>query len=777
MSTGNLAQIKLTADPKGVKEGTAEAKKYTEQFAKDARKALESLGVSSEKLDEHLENLAEKIKEASEASEDASKKHALLNAELAKSATLLAAGLGLLGPVAQGMAGIATVTELAGIAFKNTNTNIEILDKSLIESQKLAVEFAGNAEGLKKRLEEMGVTAEDVGLKIENEFDRIKTSSAELWKAFSGGQFQKTWDDAKRVTKGWLDWAGNGFSTFAKNVGTEIRDVLDTTAKGVQGARNLLARGLNKIPGMGADDSDIKANEGGDAARAESEKQDKINQLYEAQHAESLARQRELSAAKNEAARQELENIEIEGIKSEEVIKEKLAANAKLMQQLVERNELQTEAGDKLIATEEKLIARSKELGEQQRQRADEMHSMGESLAEIYSSFEKLKEAEVLAQQPLGVLNDLLEEAKENLDEINSESSATTEQRLEALNKVKDLEQRVHTKELQDIRERNEAEIHAINLRLETERKAIEAAQALEEYKLSTIHEMSLQQLKDQGANYQVVHEQRLKFMEEELQLALKNADSEEERNELLWQNEKDKFAANIQMEQQQNADMKQASKNYRDVEDAEIEAANRKKLAKLQLEGAKTEELHKAAMEAIDEEEKRELARTNDAAKQAEIAAAAKIARIREITDFEIQKEKEKADKLKKLEEDVRSGKISYAEGLAQSGVKPMTRAEQNAALKQKAKDRKEAVAKNKEALADKKRLAAVERKQGKSLAATNAKAKAEARAKAGGKSPDTKVLGDIKEELKTIASAAHQTNENESKLIQAVESAGGLA
>ena len=169
----NKTTIDLVADPKGIRVGTAEGTKNIKEFAQGSIKNIEELGESTKELESQLDKIKNKLADVVSASSGVTEENVKLAASLAATSAELAAAFGLLGPIAAGLVAVKTAAEVAKFAFDGANESVEVLDKSLLESQKIIDAYGGDIEGLKKRLEELGVTDEDVGLKIEDSWDRV----------------------------------------------------------------------------------------------------------------------------------------------------------------------------------------------------------------------------------------------------------------------------------------------------------------------------------------------------------------------------------------------------------------------------------------------------------------------------------------------------------------------------------------------------------------------------------------------------------------------------
>lgn len=794
----NNASIDLKANPEGVKAGVGEARKAVEKFAEDAEKYFKELGLTSEELEERLKSLRETLTGLAEENEVAAKSGTLLNAELATEGVLLAAGLGLLGKTAAALAVVTTGATLYKEALNSTSEKMTLLDKSLLGSKKLIEASGGDVEKLNAMLAAMGTTAEEQGIKVENAWGKVSKAGDKLFKQmFAGGKIQEETNSwftklSQSMRQGW-----DGFwEREAKNTEKDI-DQLTALAKK---ARDVLARTVGNVlnfssesGGFAADQDSIADEEKGAEEHRKSEEADKIAQLYKEQHKESIERQEELAKAKQETAAEEREDLEINGLYSIKLIEDRITANQKFQEQLVKENKLHLEIGEKTIATEEKLLARKKEfLAEQEdaeRENLEAMLAADAALGNIEKGFKETAKAAYEANLPVIALNELLAVEETRLKELTKLNLLKTNEGITSLERVGNLRQQIHSRTMKDMQTEEDFQVAKLEREFDERVSAQNRLKAIEDSKRASSEQATLQILKAQGATEEVLHQAKMKMLDAELARALDAENDVEKQKDLVAKHEidRDKLVS--------EAGLTEELKRYklaeigRNVSETKEDAQFKKKMAGLELDGASDKKLHDERMKHIDEEEKRELGKTKSDIEQAAVRAQAEKARIAEKTEFEIREMK----RIKDLENDVKSGKISFAEGLAKSGLKPLSRKQVVANLKQRGKDKKEALADNKRTGQLKASVAAAGRRNDRDIAEGK---KAETRKKAAAQAAKDKMKqlelvdknldrdakgggSENKSEdlLKELVAAAKTTNSNEDKMIKTMETAGGLA
>ena len=788
----NNASIDLKANPEGVKAGVGEARKAVEKFAEDAEKYFKELGLTSEELEERLKSLRETLTRLAEENEVAAKSSTLLNAEMVTEGVLLAASLGLLGKTAAALSVVTTGVMLYGAALNTTTEKMELLDKSLIGSKKLIEESGGDVEKLNAMLAAMGTTAEEQGIKVENAWGKISKSGDKLFKQmFAGGKIQEE-------TNSWFSKLGqsmqHGWDEFWTKQGDWVAGGVDALTKQAKNARDVLARAVgNLVPTFGADQDQIADEEKGAEEHRKSEEADKVAQLYREQHKESIERQEELAKAKQETAAEEREDLEINGLYSIKLIEDRITANQKFQEQLVKENKLHLEIGEKTIATEEKLLARKKEfLAEQEdaeRENLEATLAADAALGNIEKGFKETAKAAYEANLPVSALNELLAVEETRLKELTKLNLLKTNEGITSLERVGNLRQRIHSQTMKDMQTEEDFQVAILEREFDERVSAQNRLKAIEDSKRASSEQATLQILKAQGATEEVLHQAKMKMLDAELARALDAENDVEKQKDLVAKHEidRDKLVS--------EAGLTEELKRYklaeigRNVSETKEDAQFKKKMAGLELDGASDKKLHDERMKHIDEEEKRELGKTKSDIEQAAVRAQAEKARIAEKTEFEIREMK----RIKDLENDVKSGKISFAEGLAKSGLKPLSRKEVMANMKQRGKDKKEALADNKRTKQLKASVAAAGRRNDRDIAEGK---KAETRKKAAAQAAKDKMKqlelvdknldrdakgggSENKSEdlLKELVAAAKTTNSNEDKMIKTMETAGGLA
>lgn len=950
----NNVTIDLKANPQGIKVGVGEASKEIDKFSKDSVKSFEKLSEEAEALEARLTDIKDKLAALSAANADITEKQTSFGIAVAKVGVEIAACAGLFGPLVAVVASAKQGFDLAKLSLESTGKTVEELNPNLDKLTQELVTASGGFTKFEEKANEAGVELEDFGIKVETNFERVKKAAANMLGKIGNGEYKKTLDDAKEYFGNWGSGTSSMVAKFASGVNklaNDITDDLESMAKAggdsFAALRNAAARGLGSSGLIvspdgkgGADESDIRANEGGQAARADREKQEANEAAVRKFQAESLAFEKEVAEAKNANKLAEVEAIELLGITSMKVVNDKLKHEREVRESLKLTNELNSEAGRKSYEQTAKLEGVAKAVSLEYRRQAEEARSVAKEAEDIADSFQKQKESIELNNSSVEDLKEKLVASNAEMAEAAKNQTKEDDARLERLQRIAALQHKSENLNQTD-NDKKDTEAAIVAVRVEQEKadkaasdriatngdlrrrinqehiedigiesKAIDARYSLEETRIGEVDRATITRLKAQGASDEELHNLRLDMLQEGAKRALAHADENKnhdqaaaERIQINGQLEKDvlrenaEFALNEDMKvfkakerqskvaeayinsyqqdtlkhlQAQGASEKIIHEQKLKMLDAELEralenskteegdldliaqhkiakakdvydfhtneemkgyklaeinrgvtetkndATYRKKIAAMRLSGASDEKLHKAAMQHIDEEEKRETDKAKGDIERAAVKAQAAKARIQETTDYEISKEKEKHDKLKQLEDDVRKGKISYAEGLAKSGLKPKTRKEINEQLKQRVKDRKETVATDKQNKADKKngpaakiaKQEAQDKRKDKAVAQAKAVAKAKEdvefrkavrqhnadprfkdRQVAVGKVKDKvfqnasagenhseKILNKVEGHLKSISDAAATTNAHEVQQLRALENVGKL-
>lgn len=824
----NKATIDLMANPKGVKVGTDAGTKHIHDFSEKSIKELEKLGLSSEELEERISSLKERLAELVATNSSITESQAELGLTFAKNAVEIAACLGLFGPLIQVLANAKSAAEVANSVLENTSKTLQELNPNLDRMTKQLVDAAGGFDNFQKKVNEAGLELKDFGIKTENNAERVKKATSEMLGQISNGEYKKAWDSIASDALSTYDYLAHGTNKLANDMTDDFENMAKAGGDAFKYLRDQAARWLTTSgaiiqPGGkgGADESDTKANEGGQATRKKSEDDDAAQRAKALLQKESLAFEFEISKVKQDNRRKELEDIELLGVTLMKEVNERIKREEVIREELKASNTLNSEAGKDSYERTAKLEGVSKSISLEYRRQAEEARNIVKEVEDIADHFKKQKEA-------IELNNAGVEELKEKLIASNAEMAAAArnqakedEARIERQQRIVALKHK--SEETPDNRDKEaiEAAIVAVGVEqekvdkaakdrittnsdlrqsinqkqldaIEIEKRAIDARYSLEETRIGELdratmvrlkaegtsdadlhtlkldmmqeeakralahadenkdrdqakaeriringqlekdvlqenanfalaedmkvfkekdrqfsittdrihstNEATLRVLKAQGATEDMLHDQRLKMLDAEFERRLEHETDNEKRLDIAAQHKIDKAKEIAAFQLNEDLKRYKLAEISRGIGEAKEDAEFKKKFAQMELNGAKAKKLHEARLKHIDEEEKRELGKTNGLIEQAAIRASAKKAHIQEVTDFEISEMK----RIKDLENDVKNGKISFAVGLKKSGIKPLSRQEINDNLKQRAKDHKKGVVKAAKAKAE---------------------------------------------------------------------------
>jgi len=397
----NEANIDLKANAAGVKIGVGEARKEIEKFSEQSKAALRSLNTASKEMEEQFTALDESLAQTGETAEEASSSYL----ELAKTAVMLGASFTKIG---QAVFAAELAYEGLKIGLENTGQSMTVLDKSLTKSQQLIDDAGGDVTKLTKTLADMGVTAEDVGIKVENNWtkstDAIKKAGSELAGGSYMGKFVAELKRGALEGEGVLSDFGKYMKDWGEDLGRQAKEGVEDLAGGLgglaKGARNLAARA------MGADSEGLAEEEKGLKIQEETAAAAKVKAIHDAMFAEEIARQKEVNKIIEEG-KAEIEN-RTQAVKEQGVIEVATAGQLAAMRDdvLTYMQKLDGIDGNSVKAAEKKLellqkyadltaaIAAKKE----QEDAADRERTLRDSEAEI-QAIEDWKDAQKAAME------------------------------------------------------------------------------------------------------------------------------------------------------------------------------------------------------------------------------------------------------------------------------------------------------------------------------------------------------------------------------------------
>ena len=286
----NEANIDLKANAAGVKIGVGEARKEIEKFSEQSKAALRSLNTASKEMEEQFTALDESLAQTGETAEEASSSYL----ELAKTAVMLGASFTKIG---QAVFAAELAYEGLKIGLENTGQSMTVLDKSLTKSQQLIDDAGGDVTKLTKTLADMGVTAEDVGIKVENNWtkstDAIKKAGSELAGGSYMGKFVAELKRGALEGEGVLSDFGKYMKDWGEDLGRQAKEGVEDLAGGLGGAATAVRDVLSKA--MGADSESLADEKKGVKIQEETAAAAKLKAIHDAMFAEEIARQKEVN--------------------------------------------------------------------------------------------------------------------------------------------------------------------------------------------------------------------------------------------------------------------------------------------------------------------------------------------------------------------------------------------------------------------------------------------------------------------------------------------------
>lgn len=727
---GNEATIDLKANPSSLDAGLAKGLQETQNFATDATQAFEKVEKASEtlseslvKVGEHLTNLAHSSTATAAAQETVvaattqevtatssliglikeqlvisgllvgSKKvytavtsgavtktiaettaFSSLNAVGAKVATTI-------GSIAASVGKSTALTVAATVAVQgltsaldSTGQKMAVIDKALVHSQSLLDHARGDLGKLNSMLDELGVTAEEAGIKVETNLTRVQDAWSKAFKNFATpvetelakaeGVWGQFWRDLQLGTEreakpiaDVFEGLGNFVSSFVKDARQEAKDFyMDMSGASQQQIADETAR-MAKLEQI---------------ARSS-----KINAINEKLASEGLARFQTYYNQRLQSAKQA---ITAEKAASEDSIIS-LERQTKAMDELRRSLELagkfKGHVAEDWLAKDQAIINRTEQLKAAVRSIQRELSDDAGEKGTRSRKREKDEEKQAIAVETAGrgqllAMLDDEKDKREKLAKFDSDNAERfAQQKEDNLNRIRTLEKRIHDQELADIAELNAKDLERINRQLAFKKQLKEEQNELGNAQVQLQQEKALQVMQLQGVTQKRLHEERMKFIDEEEQRLTSQLEvqSPEAQEDIKFQARKKRQQELAQFEHQQVEDAFHVQKLQEDEK-------QRQQFEALEKRGASEREFHELKMRFLEQEarEAQRIAQTDADKLEARLDANRK-AREEEARFLQLKKDGVNVDQ-------------------KAAAQKPMTRKQINAELKKAAVNRRAAVA-----------------------------------------------------------------------------------
>lgn len=659
--SNNDATIDLKANTSKLNEGLAKGLDETQKFAAEATQSFEAVGHSSEELTKHVQSVADELSKLIEETNKtvsvqgvltsataeetsafttllgvvkeqiislgvmagvsktyasattqgaainnvATASYTAMGASIVKTTASLAASLAM--TIKLNLAVIAATAVVKGFSLvaDKTGSSITVLDKSLVLTQKILDETRGNVGKLATRLEEMGITAEEAGIKVENNLSKIQEAFGKLARQLTKGTDEPLAKASSAWNHFWATLKENGdkeVTAFSKQM-ISIVDAATNAAKELSAIAKRQAMLAN-----GATEDEVRAEVALQANLEKTAKESKVREVKERFYADELAAFKEHlgKIATLEQQREDEERIFAE--KSYKNIGVLIEAHRQERVALGEAGLFHDQIADAWLVKDAMLIARQNDLQkaikETQKRLTEDLGAKGSDRRQKEIDDEKLLNAMAVANH--GQLIDMLDEEKETRARLAQLQQDDVEKYAEAVarndQRVAELERAIHDRKLSDIATENARREDGINRQIEQTKQLSELHQDFNDAQDEMRQERTLRTLEIQGATEKQLHEQRLKFIaeEEQKQLArLKLQDPVE--------------IARIQLEATKRVQLEQADFDAKQVEDkrqialVRRDEARRTQDEKLLKDKASEYEIHNVIMKRLQEEQAEE--------------------------------------------------------------------------------------------------------------------------------------------------------------------------
>lgn len=662
-----------------------------------------------------------------------------------------------------------------GKGFEETGKTVtQKYGEPIARVSELIAKHHGQVHAIKAELAELGLELEDVGLKATSNWTILSDKTKEA--AESTFHLNAIYEGIKAVGKVALTELSTATTVFFTNAQEHISYGLD--------GWNHYAKKANEAVGdmylsmMGYDKAYIDNVRKVAKEAEEVQKKSKAAEIRKKQMAEDIALAKKWNEAWQAARREDEQQAKAASLTTVEAVEKEIEAHDELRKKLEKEGKLASEAGrqwkeyyDKLIAKQVELSKvtnefgkswfkvmspeRARELGilaEYTQLNVDATRAWKDAVKEYDESVIKTNREVLQAERERGAprehLRDILEDEQEALDKLLLTEQEGTDKLIEQTRRVEDLKQRIRDKEREELEANEARKLRAIDLEIEKEKQLKGLREDVEDTKRHTEQEDTLHNLEKQGASLKAIHQLKMKFIDEEEEIAV-------ERAKAQGATEVDLAKIHADAEKQRIREMadfkRKASEDIEKQNELQLQHGNEVALKNLQGVKDADAKIHKERMRQIDEEEERLLAKANTEAEKLNIKL-----------NMEKERDKERAD--------------FKAKPAGMQMVKPKTRTELRADAKKARKAAEAQVRANKAATAQ----ALFDKKQAMAKKVLDNKKVVMAKAEANKKKQQKMVSNDNDKGtplLQRIAAAAEMTNRNENKLIDVVKNAGALS
>ena len=498
--TENSATIALKGDPSNLLSALGMGATKTQDFGNKATKSINSVTKATDNLTQStLKDAAATVKSAAA--------WAMFAASFTKVATVYYT--------------VELAATATGYALANTGKSLKTFDERLEGTKNILRECAGDIDLINDRLMELGVTAEEAGIEVETNLTKIQKSFGKLYAEITNKDagLEKAGSEISRSLEGISARFDKGMS----NASDRIAGFIDTLRVGWQTAQDGLAQQMQSVD---AHASHIKQTDAELREYQEKTARDnKVTEIKRKMYAADFEAFEQYYQAKTDLARRLDMEQEVDSDKSIKNIDKRIEAANKELIRLRDIGQLNTKQGlwqqqlnDTLLAQKEKLVKADREFNKA-------LHEQAEALEAVGKAQKSNQKMEAAAVANVGNLKAMLEEELELRHKINEVHGPDSKEAAEQIRLIQTLQEQLKRRELQDIADVAKAKELAANQELALKKVVRDADRDIEDTKIDIEQEKTLRALELQGATIKKLHEQRMKYIEEEKTKAIDRLD------------------------------------------------------------------------------------------------------------------------------------------------------------------------------------------------------------------------------------------------------------
>lgn len=461
-------------------------------------------------------------------------------AATAKNTATLLAGLMTTAKFNLAMMALELSYEAVRFAAENTGHEISVVDKRLVHSQQIINECAGDLDKLQERLDEFGVTAAEVGIKIQTNWDKIAEASNDLLEQTFKGGIDKVAEETVGVFGKMWDSIGKYFDKAVSNDTKKVVTFLETTKKAVKEWQHSWVESILQVGGKNT--AFIGEVMDFERKREQMAKDSKVAEINKMMTAKELAAFQDFLMAKRVARSEELHAEKLVAGQTVEALSTKMEAMVKERQMLVERNSITKEYAqrwetdyntmtDAVNRLKDAQKALSKEIADGLGREAQEAEDDSKAIAQETAAYATMSQQQLLQ---------LIEEEKALKQEIQQDETMAIGERRRAVEmanrRIAAMQAAEHAVALSNIEEKKQREADAIRFAERLRDQARDQYREKQDVDIEGAHNLRLQKLEMEGASLAALHKRRMEDIQVESELAVDRAKKDGKTQEQIDQ-------------------------------------------------------------------------------------------------------------------------------------------------------------------------------------------------------------------------------------------------